>query len=53
MKAIVRDWLSANHALLQGSDENAVIDSGYGARVADTLAHRPSSACPPMNWQRA
>lgn len=37
MRVIVRDWLSANHVLFLGAGDNAIIDTGYGARAAQTL----------------
>jgi glyoxylase-like metal-dependent hydrolase (beta-lactamase superfamily II) len=42
MCVIVRDWLSANHVLFLADHDNVLIDSGYGARVADTVAHLTS-----------
>jgi glyoxylase-like metal-dependent hydrolase (beta-lactamase superfamily II) len=38
IQAIVRDWLNANHVLIAGRDECALIDSGYGAHAQRTLA---------------
>jgi glyoxylase-like metal-dependent hydrolase (beta-lactamase superfamily II) len=35
---IVRDWLNANHVLIAGRDECALIDTGYGAHAERTLA---------------
>jgi len=33
-----RGWLSSNNILLQGDDGTALVDSGYGAHAAQTLA---------------
>ena len=33
-----RGWLSSNNILLEGEAGNALIDSGYGAHAAQTLA---------------
>ncbi|HSQ03075.1 MAG TPA: MBL fold metallo-hydrolase, partial [Burkholderiales bacterium] len=38
IRVVVRDWLSANHVLITGRHECALIDTGYGARVEHTLA---------------
>jgi glyoxylase-like metal-dependent hydrolase (beta-lactamase superfamily II) len=35
---IVRDWLNANHVLITGTHECALIDSGYGLHAQRTLA---------------
>jgi len=42
IRVIVRDWLSANHTLLLAEDDNVLIDSGYGARIAETMARLTS-----------
>jgi glyoxylase-like metal-dependent hydrolase (beta-lactamase superfamily II) len=34
---IVRDWLNANHVLITGNEECALIDSGYGLHAQRTL----------------
>jgi glyoxylase-like metal-dependent hydrolase (beta-lactamase superfamily II) len=38
MNVIVRDWLSANHVVLNGRDESFLIDTGYSRHAAFTLA---------------
>ena len=38
-----RGWLSSNNILLKGASSNALIDSGYGAHAAQTLALVQSS----------
>jgi len=38
LKAIVRDWLDANHVLITGRDECVLIDSGCSAHAQRTLA---------------
>lgn len=38
IRVIVRDWLNANHVLIEGRDESVVIDSGYTAHAEHTLA---------------
>ncbi|HVE49765.1 MAG TPA: MBL fold metallo-hydrolase [Casimicrobiaceae bacterium] len=38
VQVIVRDWLSANHVLLQDRDEIVLIDTGYASRSTLTLA---------------
>jgi glyoxylase-like metal-dependent hydrolase (beta-lactamase superfamily II) len=38
IRVIVRDWLNANHVLIAGRHESALIDSGYGAHADHTLA---------------
>jgi glyoxylase-like metal-dependent hydrolase (beta-lactamase superfamily II) len=42
----VRDWLSANHVLLRSRDGHVLVDTGYGAHAALTLALVGRSAGP-------
>ncbi len=53
MRVIVRDWLSANHILFLGPERNVLVDSGYGGKVAETLAllKAPDAlADRPLHW---
>ena len=37
VRVIVRDWLNANHVLLQGRERNVLVDSGYVTHADTTL----------------
>jgi glyoxylase-like metal-dependent hydrolase (beta-lactamase superfamily II) len=37
VQVIVRDWLSANHVLLRGPEENVLVDTGYVTGAGRTL----------------
>lgn len=53
MRVIVRDWSSANHILFLGPERNVLVDSGYGGKVAETLAllKAPDAlADRPLHW---
>ena len=48
---IVRDWLNANHILLEGRDCTVLVDSGYGRDATITLAKVSAElAGRPLDW---